>query len=429
MCDTFGPRFSGSTSLEQALDYVVSTARATDGLKVTEEPVMIPKWVRGNEFARLVPPSVRTKQLHMVGLGDSVGTPNNKSVIAPVLVVSSFDDLKNKSSQAQGKIVLFDVEWVDYDTTVMYRVIGASTAAKYGAVGVLIRSVSPYGLQTPHTGVSQTSTIPAAALSREDSMLLARMQKRGQPVVVELYMEAHFENDVLSRNIIIEIPGSEKPNEFVTVGGHMDSWDIADGAMDDGGGAFSSWEAVRLISQLGLKPKRTIRAILYVNEENGARGGAQYAKDHAAELPYHSLALETDEGTFTPYGLRFSGASSALSILQTIGQELLSGLGSGNVTAGEGDTDISYVCQAGVPCGSLQDLDPRIGSNSNNPCLGFSDKTPVIKDLIPPGYFWFHHTAADTPDKLSPEQLQRCAASLSVWIYAVANLPDLLPRN
>lgn len=259
---------------------------------------------------------------------------------------------------------------------------------------------------------------------------MQRMQDRGQRIVVELYMEAHFLPDVQSRNVLIEIEGSELPDEFVTVGGHIDSWDVADGAMDDGGGAMASFEAVRLMHILGLRPRRTVRAIFYVNEENGARGGAQYALDHAAELARTSLAIESDGGTFTPFGISVVGTPAATDLLRTIGAELLADLGSGNVTSTTGgDTDVSFVCARGVPCGALLDLDPRIGDAANNPCRSFSHAPyPPPPASIPEGYFFYHHTAADTPDKLDPHQLQLSAASLSVWVWAVANLPDLLPR-
>ena len=343
--------------------------------------------------------------------------------------MSSFDDLTAKSAAAKGKIVVFNEPWVSYGETVAYRYDGVTAAAKVGAVAALVRSVAPYGLQTPHTGSSAPSSIPTAAVTLEDALLMQRMQDRGQPIWVELYMEAHTEPDVQSRNVLIEITGSEFPDEFVTVGGHMDSWDVADGAIDDGGGALASFEAVRLIHLLGLRPKRTVRAIMYVNEENGARGGQQYAKDHAAELNRTSLAIESDGGTFTPYALGVAASPAATALLAYVGSQLLSGLGSGNVTAGGQDTDTSFVCALGVPCGALHDLDPRASDRPNNPCLGYSQYPyPAPKPGIPDAYFYFHHTSADTPDKVDPQQLQRSAASLSVWIWAVANLPDLLPR-
>ncbi len=192
-------------------------------VQVTTEPVMIPHWIRGHEYARLIAPH-RNKTMNMVGLGESIGTPNGQPLIAEVLVVDSFDDLTQKAAQAVGKIVLFNEKWVSYSETVAYRVNGATEVAKVGGVACLIRSVAPYGLQTPHAGSSNTATIPTAALTLEDAEMLARMQARGDTIFVELYMEAHFEPDRPSRNVLIEITGTDFPNEYVTVGGHIDSW-------------------------------------------------------------------------------------------------------------------------------------------------------------------------------------------------------------
>jgi carboxypeptidase Q len=427
MTDTFGPRFSGTPALESALDWIKVQAQ-TDGLSVKEQPVMIPVWVRGREYANLISP--RRKSMHVLGLGGSVGT-NGQIVQAKVLVVSSFDDLERQKDNVKGKIVVYNVEFVSYGKTVVYRVNGASKAQQYGAVAALVRSISPFGLQTPHTGSSEPTTIPAMAITLEDAQMFARMQARGQEVEIELYMEAHTLPDAQSRNLILEIEGTHFPSEYVIVGGHTDSWDIADGAMDDGGGAFVAWEALRLIKSSGLHPDRTVRAILYVNEENGARGGQQYAHDYSDTLSKTSIALESDVGTFTPDGISFLGSTKAQSILEYMGHQLLGGIGSGNVS-GEGiGEDISYMCVTGVPCGNLNVLDPRVGTESNNPCAPYSQPPyPLLtEDEFPrDGYFWYHHTEADTIDKLSPEQLQHAAATLGVWIYSIANLPTLLPR-
>jgi carboxypeptidase Q len=247
MTDTFGPRFSGTPALESALDWIKVQAQR-DGLSVKEQPVMIPVWVRGREYANLISP--RHKSMHVLGLGGSVGT-NGQIVQAKVLVVSSFDDLERQKDNVKGKIVVYNVEFVSYSKTVVYRVYGASKAQQYGAVAALVRSISPFGLQTPHTGSSEPTTIPAMAITLEDAQMFARMQARGQEVEIELYMEAHTLPDAQSRNLILEIEGTHFPSEYVIVGGHTDSWDIADGAMDDGGGAFVAWEALRLIKSSG----------------------------------------------------------------------------------------------------------------------------------------------------------------------------------
>ncbi|CAM6102255.1 unnamed protein product [Calypogeia fissa] len=425
MTDTFGPRFSGSSALERALDWA-KDAIQKDGLTVYEEPVKIPSWVRGQEYATLLSP--RVKNLRIAGLGGSVGTPNGKALVAKALVVSTFEELEKRNKEVEGKILVFNVEFVNYAATVQYRYNGPAIAEKLGAVAVLVRSIAPFGMQTIHTGAMNVAGIPAATITLEDAKMFARMQARNQDVVIELYMEAHTLPDQSSRNLIIELKGSEKPEELVLFGGHMDSWDIADGAMDDGGGAFVSWEAIRLITKLGLKPKRTLRAILFVNEENGYRGAIQYARDHAHEANLTSVAFESDAGTFTPEGVSFSGSKAARAILTDLGQTLLAEIGSGNVT-GEGyGEDVAPVVEQGVPGGSLVTLDVRVGDLSNNPCRGFGSGTEKGGSFLTSAYFWYHHTEADTIDKLSPEQLQHCAATLAVWTYSIANLDSLLPR-
>lgn len=425
MTDTFGPRLSGSISLEKALNWT-KEEMIKDGLNVQEEPVKVPCWVRGHEYAKLISP--RAKNLRIAGLGGSIGTPHGKPLVARVIVVASFDDLEARQSEVKGKIVVYNEKFEGYETTITYRTTGAQHAEKYGAVAALVRSLAPFGIQTVHTGSSHAASIPTAAITLEDAQMFSRMQARGQDLMLELYMEAHTLPDQTSRNLIVEIQGTEKPEELVFFGGHMDSWDIADGAMDDGAGAFVSWEVVRIIHSLGLKPKRTIRAVLFVNEENGAMGGQQYAKDHAHELNLTSIAIETDEGNFSPYGISFQGSDAARSILKNIGKELLGKLGAGNVSGDGYGTDISYVCEQGVPCGDLLTLDPRIGDFVNNPCLGFSHPQFPQFNFDMSAYFWYHHTEADTVDKLSPEQLQQCVAALAVWTYSVANLKSLLPR-
>ncbi|KAH7404283.1 hypothetical protein KP509_15G019300 [Ceratopteris richardii] len=425
MTDTFGPRLSGSTALELALNWTKEEI-LSDGLSVQEEPVKVPCWVRGKEYATLRSP--RVKNVRIAGLGGSIGTPNGEPLIAKVLVVSSFDELEARKNEIEGHVVVYNEEYEGYSTTISYRLTGAQRAEKYGAVAALVRSVSPFGLKTVHTGSSNTASIPTAAITKEDAQMFSRMQARGQDIEIELYMEAHTLPDQMSRNLIIEIKGAKEPDEVIVFGGHMDSWDIADGAMDDGAGAYVCWEAMRLINSLGLKPRRTIRAVLFVNEENGAMGGQQYYQNHVNEVNLTSIAIETDEGNFSPYGISFSGSDEARTLLTNMGQELLAHIGAGNVTGDDYGTDISYMCEQGVPCGSLKTLDPRIGDYANNPCLGFSNPPYPEPDMGKSAYFWYHHTEADTIDKLSPEQLQHCAAALAVWTFSIANLHSLLPR-
>ena len=253
LCDTFGPRFSGTTNLEAAIDWALAKMKA-DGLEnVHGEDVMVPHWVRGEESAEMLEPT--HQKLPMLGLGGSVATPK-KGITAPVLVVRSFEDLKQRAGEARGKIVLFNAPFVSYGQTVAYRINGASQAAKAGAVASLVRSITPFGLQTPHTGMMTyedgVPRIPHAAITIEDADQMQRWQERGKQVVVRLKMSAKLLPDAHSRNVVAEIVGREKPDEIVLVSGHLDSWDITPGAIDDGGGVVSAWEAVRLMHELGI---------------------------------------------------------------------------------------------------------------------------------------------------------------------------------
>ncbi|HVT39504.1 MAG TPA: M20/M25/M40 family metallo-hydrolase, partial [Gemmatimonadaceae bacterium] len=288
--DYSGNRFTGTPALERGIDWVLAEMKK-DGLEnVRGEPAMVPHWVRGRESATLVSP--RTANLPMLGLGGSVGSPTG-GITGDVLVVTSFDDLTAKAAQARGKIVLFDVPFTTYGATVRYRGGGASAAARVGAVAALVRSVTPFSMRTPHTGAmtydSTTARIPAAAITVEDAMMIHRMIDRGEKVSVRLEMEAQTLPDVPSRNVIGEIRGAEKPDEVVVLGGHIDSWDVGAGAMDDGGGLVVAWEALRLIQKLGLKPRRTLRVVGWTNEETGGRGAQAYRDAHRAEADKHVL--------------------------------------------------------------------------------------------------------------------------------------------
>jgi len=292
-CDTFGPRFSGTTNLEHAIDWVLAEMKK-DGLEnVHSEDAMVPHWVRGQESAELLLP--RPQKLAMLGLGGSVATPP-EGITAEVLVVKSFADLSNHLAEAKGKIILFNEPFKTYHETVLIRTRGAMHAAQAGAVASLIRSVASFSMNTPHTGnmryTNSLPKIPHAAITVEAADMLQRMADRGEKIVVRLKMDAKTLPDVKSRNVIGEIVGREKPEEVVIVSGHIDSWDVGQGAMDDGGGCVSAWESVRLMHKLGLRPRRTIRVVLWTNEENGIAGGKAYRKAHEKELANHVLAIE-----------------------------------------------------------------------------------------------------------------------------------------
>jgi carboxypeptidase Q len=402
LTDAFGHRFSGSESLERAIDWILTEMRADSLENVRGEPVMVPRWVRGNESLRLLAP--RPRSLPMLGLGGSVATPP-EGLTADVLVVGSFDELRERSAEARGKIVLFDVPFTTYGQTVAYRANGAVEAARAGAVGSLVRSVTPYSQQTPHTGGmrydSAVTRIPHAAITVEDATMMRRMQERGERVRVNLTMSARTLPDVQSRNVVAELRGSERPDEVVVLGGHIDSWDVGTGAMDDAGGSVAAWEAVKLMRRLGLRPRRTVRVVLWTNEENGLRGANAYRDAHRAELDGHVLAIESDAGVFRPTGFNFTGGDSAFAIVRSIGA-LLAPIGADTVTRPGGGADIGPLMALGVPGMGLAVDGTR--------------------------YFWYHHTDADTIDKLDPAEVARCVAALAVMAFIVADLPDPLPR-
>ena len=404
LVDSFGHRHAGSRSLEAAIDWILAEMKK-DGLQnVRGEPVKVTHWARGEESVVLVRP--RHDTLHMLGLGGSVATPK-AGITAPVLVVSSFEELEQRKADARGKIVLFDAPFTTYPETRHYRSDGPSAAARAGAVACLIRSVASFSIRSPHTGrTSYDSTaprIPAAALGVEDAMMLHRMQDRGEQVVVTLKMGARHLPPAQSRNVVAEIVGREKPDEVVVLGGHIDSWDVGQGAMDDGGGSVAAWEAVRLMHALGLRPRRTVRVVLWTNEENGVEGGQAYRDRHAAELDRHVMAMESDGGTFQPQGFALAGSDSATALVREAAS-LLTSIGATAVERVDEspEADITPLVENGVPGIGLQVDRSR--------------------------YFWYHHTDGDTLDKLDPAEVARCVAAMAVMAYVIADLPERLPR-
>lgn len=400
LTDTFGHRLSGSPQLNNAARWAAEEMKR-DGLEnVRLEKVMVPHWVRGRESADVIEPARHT--MVMLGLGDSVGTPPD-GVQADVLVVRSFADLESKAMQVRGRIVLFNAPFSNYEDSRPYRSNGPSRAARYGAAAVLVRSVGPPGLRLAHTGALQYASdaprIPAAAISSEDADRLQRMADRGSRIIVKLLMEAHVESDVESANVVGELRGRERPDEYVVVGGHLDSWDVGAGASDDGGGCVVTWEALRLMKKLGLRPRRTMRVVLWVNEENGGRGGVAYRDLHRAELKGHVLMLESDTGVFQPTGFGFSGTDRARDTVRAIAT-LLKSVGADQVGPNGGGSDIDpSVREAGVPAMS----------------------TEVSGD-----YFLIHHTQADTVDKIDPVDIAKNAAAIAVMAFVVADMPQRL---
>lgn len=374
-----------------------------DGLdRVRAEKVMVPHWVRGEESLEMVSP-VRDKLL-MLGLGNSVGTPAG-GIEAEAIVVRSFAELDALGERLRGKIVVYNAPFTTYGATVQYRHTGAARAARYGAVAALVRSITPVSLQTPHTGGlaydEKLPKIPSAAITIEGAELLQRMHDRGDRPTLRLKMDAKFLPDAESANVIAEIKGSEKPDEVVLVSGHFDSWDVGQGAHDDGGGCIIAWEAVRLLKELKLRPRRTIRVVLYTNEENGLRGGNSYRDTHRNELSKHILAIEADSGVYRPegFGLAASAPPQARSNLQEIAK-LLSGIHADRISPDGGGADIGPIMREGV-VGAHLDVE---GSR----------------------YFDIHHTPADTFDKIDPQDLALCVAAMAVVAYTVADMPQAL---
>jgi len=401
LTDTIGNRLSGTPQLDRAIAWAADEMKR-DGLEnVHLERAMVPRWVRGAESAAIVEPARHS--IVMLGLGNSIATPSG-GVQADVLVVHSFEELEAAGSRARGRIVLFDVPFTNYGETVRFRTTGASRAAKLGAVAMLIRSVGNDGLRTPHTGALNYSDdapkIPAAAITVEDAERIARLAAGGARVVVALDMTAHFEPDVESANVVGEIRGRELPNEVVVVSGHLDSWDVGAGATDDGGGCVVTWDALRLMKKLNLRPRRTVRVVLWTNEENGGRGGLAYRDAHRNDLANHVLMLESDGGVFRPLGFGFSGSDSARTKVKAIAT-LLAGIGASAVANEGGGADITPSVQEGhVPGMSLEVDDSK--------------------------YFVVHHTPADTIDKIDPQDMAKCAAAVAVMAYVVADMPERL---
>ena len=397
LTDTFGPRLSGSDNLELAIDWAVDTMKKDGFDNVHKEPVMVPKWVRGNESLDLVEPVRQT--LPLLGLGNSVGTPYG-GFESDVIVVKNFDEMEKRAAEIKGKIVLFNAEFVSYGATNVYRTSGPSRAAKVGAIAALVRSIGPTGLRTPHTGATvytdDAPKIPAAAIPAEDANRFQRLADRGLKIRVRLSMQAHFEADSQSYNVVGEIRGRELPNEVIVVGGHLDSWDPGAGASDDAGGCVVTWEALRLMKKLGLQPRRTVRVVLFTNEENGSRGGNGYRDAHTAELPNHVMLLESDGGIFDPEGFGFTGPEKAKATVVSIAG-LLKSIGADPVRDGGGGADVS-------PAGTVA-------------------KAPLMSHLAEANYFQIHHTPADTIERISPKQASNNAAAIAVMVYVIADLP------
>jgi Zn-dependent M28 family amino/carboxypeptidase len=382
LCDRIGNRLSGSPALERAIAWSAAEMKRAGFENVRTIPVTVPHWVRGTESATLLTPVERP--LIILGLGNSVGTTKPEGVTGEVVSVSSFEELaKLGRAGVAGKVVLFDVPFTTYGRTVVFRASGPSRAGELGAVAALVRSVTGHSVHSPHTGMTVYSgsgpKIPAAAVTVEDAMALTRLVKSGEKVTVNLHMQAHMERDAASADVMGEITGSEKPQEIVVLGGHIDSWDVGQGAQDDGSGMFASFEALAILKKLGLRPRRTIRVVFWTNEENGGAGGRAYRDWAGSALFNHVAAIEMDGGTekLVGFDLAIAGTGktvppSASNTANQIGR-LLEVIGGSAMIPGFGGSDIEPLIEVGVP--------------------GFGLRTTGEH------YFDWHHTQADTFDK------------------------------
>ncbi len=419
LANNIGPRLSGSAQAAKAVEYVAGELKAL-GCEVQLEKVMVPHWVRGEETAALVQfpgqaPNT-TQKIVLCALGGSVAT-SAEGIEADVIVVKNFDELKSMPRErVAGKIVLFNYpfdkqmaaegrSFQAYGEAVVYRSDGPSAAARQGAVACLIRSVGSADYRLPHTGLTDYAAdapkIPAAAVTAEDADLIANLAQQGQ-VRMKLVLTPQTLPDVESANVIADIKGSEHPEQMVIVSGHLDSWDLGTGAIDDGAGVAVSMEAANLIQKLHLKPKRTIRVIAWMNEENGEAGSKQYAKDHEKQISNHFAAMETDSGAGHPVGVSIKANPEVKKMFAPVAK-ILQDSGAGILDLVEHcGADIEPLEKAGVPAFS-----------------------PIQDNRF---YFDYHHTAADTLDKIVPKELAENSAVIAVVAYALANMERPLPR-
>jgi carboxypeptidase Q len=403
LSDRIGHRFSGSTALDEAVAWTAAEFRR-DGIEhVWTQPVMVPRWIRGEEHAGIVAPIER--EMALLALGGSVGTAP-EGVTAEVIEANSFEELEELGERVRGKIVLFNKPMEtasDYGTGSTIRYRGASKAARLGAVGMLLRSLGTADFRLPHTGSMRyeedAPQIPAAAISVEDAALIQRLRASGDAVRVHLKLGSHTLDDVESANVIADLRGRELPDEIVLIGAHLDSWDVGQGAHDDGAGCAIVMETMSLLERLELVPKRTIRAVLFTNEENGLRGGKAYAAEYGEAL--HVAAIESDIGGAAPRGFGVSAGPGGVEMIRALISPLAV-IDADAVEDGGGGADISPLKKLGVPVLHIR-----------------QDSTH---------YFDYHHTEADTLDKVKAKDLDRNVAALALLAFALAERDDTLPR-
>jgi len=419
LANNIGPRLSGSAQAARAVEYVAREMRLM-GLDVRLQKCLVPHWVRGEERGELIEwtgmASGTTQKVVLTALGGSIGTAT-EGMTGEIVVVKDFDELARLGKdKIAGKIVLFNNKFdremqnsgfglAAYGQAVAYRFGGAMAAARLGAIAVLVRSAGGSQNRLAHTGAMgydpAVKKIPGAAVSYEDAETIAYLARMGK-VRIKLTLTPQTLPDVESYNVIADLEGSEKPNEIVIVSGHLDSWDLGQGAIDDGAGVAAAMAVPQIIKQMDLHPKRTIRFIAWMNEENGGRGSAAYAKDEENNIANHFAAIEADLGASHPVGFLFAGKQEAMAFFAPISNVLREqGAFQTQLQAGVG-SDVGPLTQKGVP--------------SFAPW--FDQRT----------YFDYHHTAADTFDKVDPRQIAQNASVMAVLAYGLASLEQPLPR-
>jgi hypothetical protein len=422
LTDRIGPRLSGSPQLEAA---VLQVSQAMQGLQaqVRLQPVKVPHWVRGAEEAELTDypgrPAGLSQRLHLTALGSSAATPA-AGLTLPIIVVHDFAELARRAAEVPGKVVLFETKFdqrladngqagAAYGQAGSVRFGGPAAAAALGAAAVLVRSIGGADFRLPHTGVTTwkpgQAPIPAAALAAEDADLVTRLAAQG-PVTLRLLLTPQTLPDADSHNVIADWPGREKPEEVVVVSGHLDSWDLGTGATDDGVGVISAAAVIEVLRELGLHPRRTIRFIAWANEENGGRGSKAYFDSLGADMQgiaLQSAAIESDFGAGRTIGVEAAVTESSLATLKPV-MQALAPIGATVLSRRDGEmgADIEPLQAMGVP--------------------GFA---PFVDSRH---YFDYHHTAADTLDKVDPQNLKSQVATMAVLAYFLADLPEPLPR-
>jgi carboxypeptidase Q len=409
LTDTVGPRLTGSPGAAAAIGWALRAFKA-DGIKAWTEPVTVRAWARGEERAELLAGGVvaRPQQLAVTALGNSPGTPA-EGLTAEVIEVRSLDEATALGERARGRFIFFNHSMgagPGYGDTAPLRTHGPAAASRLGAAGALVRSLATATLRDPHTGMTSwrdaPGPIPAAAVSVEDAELLHRLLARG-PVRVRLRLGCGFATPatVESANVLAEVRGREWPEEVVVIGAHLDSWDLGTGAVDDGAGVVMVMEALRQIARQPVAPRRTVRAVLFMNEENGLDGGRAYAARRTADLPRHVAALEADSGAGRPIGFSVIAGRGGPALVERLAAPLAT-IGAAGVKASGGGSDLEPLRQAGVPVLELWQDTSR--------------------------YFDWHHSAADTFDKVVPAELSAAAAAMGVMAWQLAEAAETLPR-